>query len=75
MVSGSAIIIPSIPINDPQIDKDSKMMAGFRPVIFPHDTRYDESVLNGLYYDEYRKGRCNDNPEVLSGVGSFENCQ
>ena len=35
VVQGRAMIIPTIPIKDPQMDSDSKMMAGFRPVIFP----------------------------------------
>ena len=29
------MIIPSIPINEPQIERDKRMMAGFSPVIFP----------------------------------------
>ena len=27
--------MPSIPINEPQIERDKRMMAGFSPVIFP----------------------------------------
>ena len=35
VVQGKAIIMPTIPINDPQMERDNKMMAGFKPVIFP----------------------------------------
>lgn len=35
VVRGRAMISPSIPINDPQMDKDRRMMAGLSPVIFP----------------------------------------
>ena len=35
VVQGRAIIIPTIPISAPQMDSDKRMMAGFRPVIFP----------------------------------------
>ena len=35
VVQGKAIIIPTIPIKDPQMDSDNKMIAGFRPVILP----------------------------------------
>ena len=35
MVKGSAIIMPNMPINEPHIERDNKMMAGLRPVIFP----------------------------------------
>ena len=35
VVQGNAIIIPTIPINEPQMESDNKMMAGFNPVIFP----------------------------------------
>ena len=27
--------MPSIPINEPQMERDKRMMAGFSPVIFP----------------------------------------
>ena len=29
------MIMPSIPISEPQIERESRMMAGFNPVIFP----------------------------------------
>ena len=35
VVQGKAIIMPTIPINAPQMDNDSRMIAGFRPVILP----------------------------------------
>ena len=35
VVQGNAIIIPTIPIKDPQMESDNKMIAGFNPVIFP----------------------------------------
>ena len=35
VVHGRAIIIPTIPIKAPQTDKESKIMAGFKPVILP----------------------------------------
>ena len=35
VVQGRAMIIPTIPIKDPQMESDNKMMAGFKPVIFP----------------------------------------
>ena len=35
VVQGNAIIIPTIPIKDPQMESDNKMIAGFRPVILP----------------------------------------
>lgn len=34
-MSGSAIIIPNIPINEPHMESDNRMIAGFSPVIFP----------------------------------------
>ena len=35
LVHGKAIIIPTTPIRAPQIDRDRRMIAGFKPVIFP----------------------------------------
>ena len=35
VVQGKAMIMPTIPIKAPQIDSDNKMIAGFKPVIFP----------------------------------------
>ena len=35
VVQGNAIIMPTIPIKDPQMESDNKMIAGFRPVILP----------------------------------------
>ena len=34
-VQGNAIIIPTIPINAPQTERDRRMTAGFNPVIRP----------------------------------------
>ena len=35
VVHGRAIIIPTMPISAPHMDKDNRMIAGFKPVIFP----------------------------------------
>ena len=35
VVQGKAIIMPTIPIKAPQMERDNKMMAGFNPVILP----------------------------------------
>ena len=35
LVHGRAIIMPTIPISAPQMERERRMMAGLRPVIFP----------------------------------------
>ncbi len=69
---GSAMIIPSMPINDPQMESDNKMMAGFSPVIFPMMRGTKKPSCMSCTTANTASAMVYDHPKVFSRLSSFQ---